>query len=191
MRAALLLFDDVTLLDFVGCYDPLLRLRTLGYLPDLEADICALMPTIRDGHGLRLTADRVAPDLAGYDLLFVPGGLGTRALRHDPAMLDWLTTAAPVPLKTSVCTGALLLGAAGFLAAHRATTHPSAYDLLRPHAAEVVENVTVVDDGPVITAGAVAASLPLGLHLCRRLAGAEAAAAVRAAMAYEPPTATA
>lgn len=189
MNIAFVLFDDLTLLDFVGFYDPVVRLRSQNHLPDLRWDTCALTPTVRDNFGLRLTVDRVAPDLGDYDLVFVPGGFGTRALRHDERMLTWLKTAAPVPLKVSVCTGALLLGAAGFLNDHRATTHFNEYATLAEYCPRVIESETIVDDGAVITAGAVASSLALGLHLCARLAGPEVAGKIGRSMAYPPTSA--
>jgi transcriptional regulator GlxA family with amidase domain len=94
-------------------------------------------------------------------------------LREDSAFVDWLRTAEDIPLKTSICTGSLLLGAAGFLKGRKATTHPTAYDALAPHCAEVVR-ARVVDTGDVITARGVASALDLGLHVVERLAGAEA-----------------
>ena len=80
-----------------------------------------------------MLAESVLEPLDGYDLVFVPGGMGTRALQHDREFIDWLKTAAPVKLKISVCTGALLLGAAGFLRGKKATTHPSAPKELEPY----------------------------------------------------------
>ena len=96
--------------------------------------------------------------------------LGTRALQHDKAFIEWLRSAEPVKLKTSVCTGALLLGAAGFLAGKRATTHPNAFEELKPYCA-VVENRRIVDEGGIVTARGVSSSLDLGLHLVERIAG--------------------
>lgn len=174
MRIAFVLFDGLTALDFVGSYDALTRLKTLGIRDDLTWNLCARTPEVSDSNGLRLRADRVGQPLGGYDLLYVPGGLGTRPLMHDEAFLAWLRTAADCPLKVSVCTGALLLGAAGFLQGKRATTHWSAYDLLRPYCAEVVEE-RVVDEGEVVTARGVSAAIDLGLALVARLAGHEVA----------------
>lgn len=184
MKAAYLLYDNLTLLDFVGLYDPLSRLQSQGHLPDFSWDLCGPTPTIRDNFGLEITVDRVLPDLAAYDLIFVPGGFGTRELQHDTTFMSWLQTAGPVPLKTSVCTGSLLLGAAGFLADHRATTHFNEYDALRPYCREVIEAEVIVDDGAVITAGAVASSLPLGLYLCNKFVGPERTEQIRRSMAY-------
>jgi len=173
MRAAFVIFDGMTALDFVGAYDPLGRLRTMGVLPDFEWSVCATTGTVADDRGLRFLPDLVGGSLERFDLLVVPGGHGTRALRHDPAFVAWLRTAAGVPLKASVCTGALLLGAAGFLAGKPATTHPSARRELEPYCGEV-RSERVVDAGGVVTAGGVTAAIDLGLHLVRRLAGAEA-----------------
>jgi cyclohexyl-isocyanide hydratase len=113
----------------------------------------------------------------------VPGGFGTRTLQHDRSFLDWLKTAQSARLKVSVCTGALLLGAAGFLQGRRATTHPSAYKELKPYCAAVVEE-RVVDEGDIITGRGVSSAIDLGLHVVQRLAGADARDRVAAQMDY-------
>jgi transcriptional regulator GlxA family with amidase domain len=173
MKAALVLFDRLTALDFVGFYDPLTRLKSMKIMPDFEWSLCALQGSVSDDRGLRFTPDRVGKPLAGFDLLFVPGGYGTRPLMEDASFLDWLRTAAEVPLKISVCTGSLLLGAAGFLRGKPATTHPSWLADLTPFCSEVVKR-RIVDAGDVITAGGVAASIDLGLYVVERIAGREA-----------------
>jgi cyclohexyl-isocyanide hydratase len=183
MRAAFVIFDGMTALDFVGVYDPLGRLRTMGLLSDFEWTVCATTETVTDDRGLRFLPNSVAQPLDSFDLLIVPGGYGTRGLRHESSFVDWLRTAERVPLKASVCTGALLLGAAGFLAGKPATTHPNAMSELEPHCAEV-RSERVVDAGEVITARGVTAAIDLGLHLVRRLAGSEAQARVAAQMDY-------
>lgn len=184
MKAAYILFNGITFLDFIGVYDPLSRLQSQGHLPDFSWDTCALTPFISDSFGLEMKVDKVSPDLSEYDLIIVPGGFGTRTLQGDPNFIGWLRTAADVPLKTSVCTGALLLGAAGFLKGHRATTHFNEYAALAPYCKEVVRE-ELVDDGAVITAGAVASSLTLGLYLCERFVGKEKKEVVRRSMAYK------
>ncbi len=183
MKAALIIFEGMTSLDFIGFYDPVTRLKTLGLMPDFEWRICALTPRIADDRGLGIIANSVAESLAGFDLLFIPGGFATRTLQHDREFVAWLRSAAPAPLKTSVCTGALLLGAAGFLEGRRATTHPKALQDLVQYG-RVVPAERVVDDGEVITAAGVSASLDLGLHVVQRLAGAEAGAKIAAQMDY-------
>jgi transcriptional regulator GlxA family with amidase domain len=183
MRAALVMFDRMTALDFFGFYDPVTRLKSMDILPEFEWRVCATERQVADDRGARIVADSVAESLADYDVLFVPGGFGTRALRHDKTFVEWLSSAAPVPLKTSVCTGALLLGAAGFLQGRRATTHPSARAELAPYCTAVVDQ-RVVDEGDVITAGGVSASIDLGMHVVERLAGAAARARVATQMDY-------
>lgn len=183
MKAALIVFDGMTALDFFGFYDPLTRLKSMRILEDFEWRLCAAAPQARDDRGARIAADSVGEDLGGYDLVFVPGGFGTRELQHDKAFVAWLASAAPAAYKVSVCTGALLLGAAGFLRGRRATTHPNAYAELAPYCA-VVSDERVVDEGDVVTARGVSASIDLGLHMVARLAGAQARERVALQMDY-------
>jgi cyclohexyl-isocyanide hydratase len=183
MRTAFVVFDGMTALDFVGIYDPLTRLHSMGFRPDFAWEICAPTPEVTDDRGLRLAATAVGDSLAAYDLLIVPGGVGTRALLGDPGFLTWLRTALPVPRKVSVCTGALLLGAAGFLEGRRATTHPSALADLAPFCHTVLPT-RLVDDGPVLTAGGVTAGLDAGLAVVEQLAGPEVAQRIRQQMDY-------
>ena len=183
MKAALVVFDGMTMLDFIGFYDALTRLRTMKFMPALEWRVCSPRAQARDDRGLALLADSVGESLAGYDLLYVPGGMGTRSLQHDRAFMDWIGTARDADLKVSVCTGALILGSAGFLRGRRATTHPGALEELAPYCGQVVTD-RVVDEGGVITAGGVATSIDLGLHVVERLAGAEARARIAKQMDY-------
>lgn len=183
MKSAFIVFDRMTSLDFVGFYDPVTRLKSMGILESFEWRICANKPQVIDDRGLRIAADAVAEPLDSYDLLFVPGGFGTRELQRDERFVGWLKSATRVPLKTSACTGALLLGAAGFLRGRRATTHPSAYQELEPYCREVVRE-RVVDEGDVITARGVSSALDMGLHLVERLAGSDARERVAAQMDY-------
>lgn len=113
MNAALIVFNSMTALDFVGFYDPVTRLKRMEIMPQFRWTICARTPTVTDDHGLTFVADSVGESLAAYDLLFIPGGIGTRALQADAGFLEWLRSFPSAQLATSVCTGALLLGAAG------------------------------------------------------------------------------
>ncbi len=113
----------------------------------------------------------------------MPGGVGTRALVNDAEFIQWLQTSAPCELKASVCTGSLLLGAAGFLEGKRATTHPNASLELERYCRRVV-NQRVVDEGDVVTAGGVTAAIDLGLHLVERLVGKEGKERIRRQMDY-------
>lgn len=168
MRLGFVVFDGLTALDFVGMYDPLTRLGTMDILDDISWEICARQPQVTATGGLTMRVDAIDEPLDDYDILLVPGGSGNRPLLADHAYIEWLRTAAAVPLKASVCTGSLLYGAAGFLDGHRATTHPGSYDRLGTYCDDVVRE-RIVDDGDIVTAGGVASSIDLGLHLIERL----------------------
>ncbi len=183
MKAAFVVFDHMTSLDFIGFYDPVTRLKSMKIIEDFEWHICSTTRQVVDDRGLRMEADSIAQPLDAYDMVFVPGGFGTRSLQHDRGFIDWLKTAEAAKLKISVCTGALLLGAAGFLRGRRATTHPSAFKELEPYCRSVVDD-RVVDEGAVITARGVSSALDAGLHVVQRLAGADARARVAAQMDY-------
>jgi cyclohexyl-isocyanide hydratase len=120
--------------------------------------------------GMEVRAARYRPALDQFDVLVVPGGPGTRGLDDDRALADYLASFPHNRLVASVCTGALLLGAAGRLDGKRATTHHKYRKDLERWGAVVV-NERVVDTGQVITAGGVTAGIDLGLHLVGRLMG--------------------
>jgi len=170
MKAAFVIFDQMTALDFIGYYDPLTRLKSMGFMPDFEWRICSFCDDVFDTQGLRFLPDHFKEPLDDFDLLVVTGGYGTRSLQHNPDFLAWLRTAESVPLKASVCSGALLLGAAGFLSGKAATTHPKALNELARYDVDVVDR-RIVDAGDVVTAQGVSSSIDLGLYLVERLTG--------------------
>lgn len=141
--------------------------------------------TAADNLGLKIVADKVGTPLNSYDAIVVPGGHGTRTLIHNEDFINWIKTARDVKYKMSVCTGSLLLGAAGFLQNKKATTNFLEYETLRPYCAEVLKERLVVD-GNTITAGAVSSSLDLGLYLCEKWAGNEAREVIQQRMDYHP-----
>lgn len=183
MKAAFVIFDRMTSLDFIGFYDPLTRLKSMKIMDDFEWRICSTAQWIVDDRGLRIEGNSIAEALDSYDMVFLPGGFGTRNLQNDRAFVDWLKTAESAWLKVSVCTGALLLGAAGFLRGRRATTHPEAYKELEPYCESVVQD-RVVDDGDIVTAGGVSCAIDAGLHIVQKLAGPEARVRIAAQMDY-------
>ena len=185
MKIAYVIFDGVTWLDFIGVYDAVSRLKSMGYIKDLSWDVCALKEKASDNFGLTIMADKVGEPLHTYDALIVPGGHGTRTLISDDTFLSWIKTGADVQQKMSVCTGSLILGAAGFLKTKKATTNFLEYETLRPYCAEVVKERLVVD-GNVVTAGAVSSSLDLGLYLCEKWVGMEAREVIQQRMDYHP-----
>lgn len=183
MKLAFIVFNQMTILDFIGFYDPVTRLKSMKIINDFEWSICSTTQSVVDDRGLRILADSVNEPLDSYDILFVPGGFGTRELQHDPDFIDWIKTASNVPLKISVCTGSLLLGAAGFLQDRRATTHPNAYKDLESYTKEVVRQ-RIVDEDNIITAAGVSSAIDLGLHLVERIAGSKARNRIAVQMDY-------
>ncbi len=185
MNIAYILFNEITLLDFIGIYDPIKNLKSRDYISNLNWDLCAMSPMIQDSFNLQLKIDKVKPDLSNYDMIIVPGGYGTRHLQHDEAFINWLNTGKSADYIVSICTGSLLLGAAGMLFNKAATTNANEYNALEKYCGKVVK-CRIVEDGNVITAGAVASSLDLGLYLCEKFVGKENAEIIRKGMDYHP-----
>jgi cyclohexyl-isocyanide hydratase len=186
VKIAFIVFNGITWLDLIGLYDPISRLKHMGFLPELHWEFCSHTDYVGDQFGMQFVPTSFNESLKGFDVLAVPGGYGTRLLQNDANFLSWLQTASDIPLKVSVCTGSLLLGAAGFLKGKKATTHFSDYKSLEAYCREVSTD-RIVDDQNVITAGAVSSSIDLGLYLCAKWASIEAAETIRARMAYEQP----
>lgn len=183
-RIAFLAFPGMTLLDLVGAYDALRRVAPMGIDPGVTCRVVGTKQTIEDETGTTLVPDGVYEDLKRFDLLYVPGGQGTRRLMHDERFVEYLKSwPASRPL-ASVCTGALLLGAAGHLKGKRATTHHLALELLEPLCKEVVPDRRIVTEGQIVTAGGVASALDLGLYLVEWLWGEEARSRIATVMEY-------
>lgn len=186
-RIGLFAFAGMTLLDLVGPLDALSRIVSMGFDSTASVEVVALTKPKEDAtvvdvavwraFGAEMRAARYRPALDAFDVLVVPGGPGTRTLANDDALLDYLRSFPANRLVASVCTGSLLLGAAGRLQGRRATTHASALDDLAKYGA-VATKERVVDEGQLVTAGGVTAGIDLGLHLVRRLAGEGVAIAI-------------
>ncbi|SEB87934.1 DJ-1/PfpI family protein [Paenibacillus sp. GP183] len=183
MKIAYILFEKMTTLDFVGFYEAVSWLRILNVKEDVSWDLCANHEEITDDRGMTIKVKHVYPDLSKYDLIFIPGGMPTRELRYDAEFVSWIQSARNVEYKVSVCTGALLLGAAGFLTGKMATTNPSAYELLIPYCTEVVK-ARIVRDGNTFTGGGVSASIDLGLYLVESLTNIDVAKKIQKMMDY-------
>jgi putative intracellular protease/amidase/uncharacterized protein (DUF952 family) len=174
-RIALVAFEGMTLLDLVGVYDPLARIAGMGFDPSTRCEIIgAHGGRVWVHDGAELVVERVRPPLEEFDLVVVPGGFGTRSLVHDESLSQWLARYPHNRVLASVCTGALLLGAAGRLKGRRATTHHSALGELGQYGATVVRD-RVVHDGPIVSAAGVTSALDLGLYLVRWLLGEDVA----------------
>jgi putative intracellular protease/amidase len=182
VRIAIPIFEKITALDAVGPYEVLSR------LPDAEVVFAAQTPgPKRTENGvLALTADAALSDVPDPEVIVVPGGFGTRALMTDEAMLSWLRSAhATSTWTTSVCTGSLLLAAAGLLDGLRATTHWLELETLRQFGAEPVSERVVVQ-GKVITAAGVSSGIDMALTLAAAIAGDEIAQAIQLGIEYDP-----
>jgi transcriptional regulator GlxA family with amidase domain len=182
MRIALLVFDRLTALDAVGPYEVLSR------LPGADLRLVGKQVGVKrtDTGALGLEADLALADLPDPDVVLVPGGAGSRPLMSDAEVLDWVRAAHETSTwTTSVCTGALVLGAAGLLQGKRATTHWAYLDRLRELGAEPVSE-RVVEDGKVITAAGVSAGIDMALGLAARIAGEDVAHAIQLGIEYDP-----
>lgn len=176
-----LIFEGIDQIDLTGPFEVLSRIPHSTYrLYGRTAD------PIRDVRGLRLTPDAVIGEAPQLDVLHVPGGFGQEDLMEDEAVLDWLRCqAAGAKSVFSVCTGALLCGAAGLLQGRRATTHWASFDLLPCFGAIPVDARVVVDGGWVFAAG-VTAGIDGALRLAAELRGEDVAKAIQLYMAYAP-----
>lgn len=182
MKIAIVLFDRFTALDAVGPYE------TLGRLPDAELTFVAERtgPVRSDIGRLALTADKTLSELTDPDIVIVPGGPGQSAQMENEVLLDWLRAAdATSTWTTSVCTGSLLLAAAGLLDGRRATSHWLALDALKKFGAEPTGERVVVD-GKYVTAAGVSSGIDMGLTLVGTIAGDEHAQAVQLLTEYDP-----
>lgn len=176
-----LLFEGVDQIDLTGPFEVLSRIPNATYrIYGKTAE------TVRDLKGLRLTPDAALADAPPLDVLHVPGGFGQEALMDDEEVLGWLRQqAAGARSVFSVCTGALICGAAGLLQGRRATTHWASFHLL-PFFGAIPVNERVVVDGSWVFAAGVTAGIDGALRLAAELRGDEAAQAIQLQMAYAP-----
>ncbi len=182
MEIALLIYDGLAPLDAVGPYE------VMRNVPGWEVRTVAKQRgEVRDESGsLGLVADCALGELTAPDLVLVPGGAGNRPLMNDEELLEWLREVdRSTKWTTSVCTGSLLLGAAGLLQGKRATTNWIVLDALREFGAEPVGG-RFVEDGKVVTAAGVTAGIDMALHLVAREVGPEVAQAVQLGIEYDP-----
>jgi transcriptional regulator GlxA family with amidase domain len=181
MEIAIPLYDRFTALDAVGPYEVLWRLpgATVRWV-GAEA-----RPYATD-RGLQLVAEATLDDVPAPDVLVVPGGTGTRDALGDERLVEWIRAAhATSTWTTSVCTGALLLGAAGVLDGLRATTHWAYADALADYGAEATSE-RVVRQGKVITSAGVSSGIDMALTLAAAIAGDDVAQAIQLRIEYDP-----
>ena len=182
MQVAYLLYDRFTSLDIVGPHD------VFNFVPVTESIFVAeeAGPVRNESDTLSLVADASIEEVTSPDIVVVPGGFGTPAALERPPLLDWIRRVDETTTwTTSVCTGALLLAAAGLLEGKRATTHWLARERLGELGAEPVGD-RVVRDGKVVTAAGVSSGIDMGLWLTREIWGEDVAQAVQLGIEYDP-----
>jgi cyclohexyl-isocyanide hydratase len=176
-----LLFEGLDQIDLTGPFEVLSRMPNSTY-----RIFAKTTEPVRDVRGLRITPDAALADAPQLDLLHVPGGFGQEALMDDEEVLGWVRRqAAGARCVFSVCTGALICGAAGLLKGRRATTHWAAFHLL-PFFGAIPVNERVVVDGNMIFAAGVTAGIDGALRVAAELRGDEAAQAIQLYMQYAP-----
>jgi cyclohexyl-isocyanide hydratase len=181
MIIGMLIFDDMTHLDFAGPWEVFWR------FPNCDVKVIArsLQPVAAKG-GLRTLPDTTIENAPQLDLIFVPGGQGTLALMEDRKTLEFLRHQAQrAKYVTSVCTGALVLGAAGLLKGYRATTHWDSINILPIFGVTALPD-RVVTDRNRITGGGVTAGIDFALTIAGKLFGADFAKSIQLSMEYNP-----
>jgi putative intracellular protease/amidase len=177
-----LLFDGITALDIVGPYEVLQRLpaANVKFVAQSAGEIRT------DNKFLALVADYSLSEVTDADVLVVPGGFATRALEADHALLEWLRAIdLTTTWTTSVCTGSMLLAAAGLLEGREATTHWASLERLKDYGA-IPTGRRVVEQGKFVTAAGVSSGIDMGLTLAARLAGDEYAQGIQLGIEYDP-----
>jgi cyclohexyl-isocyanide hydratase len=181
LTVGMLLFPSMTQLDLTAPHEVFAR------MPDTKVVLMAKQPdSIRSEGGLRIVPDCSLADAPALDVLFVPGGTGISGVIQDAQSLEFLRDRARTARYiTSVCTGALVLGAAGLLRGYRATTHWLSLDLL-PLVGAIPSSGRVVIDRNRITAGGVTAGIDFGLTIAAELFGRSVAERIQLMMEYSP-----
>jgi transcriptional regulator GlxA family with amidase domain len=191
----ILIFDDAEELDFVGPYEVFAMARALVEREKLSLgpfEVSLISPegkTVKCAKGMRVEAHRAMEDVSALDVVLVPGGQGTRREVENRTMLAWIANIARgCQWVTSVCTGSLLLAAAGPARGKRVTTHWGSIELLRERkeAREVLENVRYVRDGNVVTSAGVSAGIDMALWVLGQMTSPSFARKVQRAMEYDP-----
>ena len=188
-RTAILIFDEVEVLDFAGPFEVFSVTGRRRNLEPFEVfTVAERLAPVAARNGLSVNPRYSFANCPPPEILVVPGGFGTRREMKNPMMLEWISRVAPAcELVLSVCTGALVLGAAGLLDQRNATTHFMAFDELRavaPHAS-VHEGHRIVDNGNLILSAGVSAGIDMSLHVVARLLGADVARETARYMEYE------
>ena len=193
-NVGILIFDGVEVLDFCGPFE----VFSLAIKPGMDTypdnalykvhTVAETAASIRTVGGMEVVPTCTIDDHPEFEIIVVPGGIGTRAIYQDrPRVIDWIAGQAAADVTTtSVCTGAALLAKAGVLTGKRSTTHWASIGRLRELHPEttVLDDLRVVDEGKIVTSAGVSAGIDMALHVVARMHGQEAAAATARQMEY-------
>ncbi|MBO9343693.1 MAG: DJ-1/PfpI family protein [Roseiflexus sp.] len=188
---AILIFDDVELLDFAGPFEVFSSVRNLTGDHERLMDVFAVaesLTPVRCRNGLVVQPERTIDECPPVDVLVIPGGAGVRPALERSNLVEWVRTRAQeAELTVSVCTGSFLLAQAGLLSGRPATTHWERINEMRERFpdVEIVEDERWVDTGEIITAAGVSAGIDVALHVVRRLYGADVARATALGIEYD------
>ncbi len=188
---AILIFDDVELLDFAGPFEVFSSVRNLTGDHERLMDVFAVaesLTPVRCRNGLVVQPERSIDECPPVDILVIPGGAGVRPALERSNLVEWVRTRAQeAELTVSVCTGSFLLAQAGLLSGRPATTHWERINEMRERFpdVEIVEDERWVDTGEIITAAGVSAGIDVALHVVRRLYGADVARATALGIEYD------
>jgi putative intracellular protease/amidase len=183
VQVAVVLYPGFTALDLIGPYE------SLRWLPDAEVRFVwhQAGPVVADSGVLVMAATHTLAETPAPDIVLVPGGFSTMEHARDEALLDWVRRAHGTARWTaSVCSGSIILAAAGLLEGKRATSHWAALPALKALGAVPVGDERIVHEGSVVTCAGVSAGIDLGLWLAGRIAGEGRARAIQLSMEYDP-----
>lgn len=181
MKIVFLFYDGMTALDAIGPHEILCR------LPEAKVHrVARHSGPIKTDSQLVLTAENSLSDISSADVLLIPGAGNATTLQQYPELIEWVRSIhSTTTWTTSVCTGSLILGAAGVLSGLRATTHWAASDRLKIWGAQPT-HARVVEDGKVMTAAGVSAGIDMALVLAAKIAGVKFAQAIQLGIEYDP-----
>jgi transcriptional regulator GlxA family with amidase domain len=181
IKIAVLLFDNYAALDVAGPYE------VLSKIPNSKVYMTAVKPGLyKNAKGLQMSADYFLKDIENPDILIIPGGFGIDSILNDQEILEWVQNAHKTSKWTvSVCSGALLLGAAGILKNCKATTHWNRKEQLAKYGA-ILQNERYVKEGKIVTSAGVSAGIDMSLYLLSLVVNENYAKVVQLGMEYDP-----
>lgn len=182
MKIIIFLYKNMTVLDAIGPYEVLSR------MPGTQVRFVAeeTGPVLADTKALSLVAEASIDDIKEADILLIPGGPGDKAVRENAKVLDWVKAIhETTQLTLSVCSGSLILGAAGILDGEQATSHWAVLDDLKAYGATPQQG-RYVESGKITTAAGVSAGIDMALHILAKIAGEDLAKGVQLGLEYDP-----